>query len=1210
MKPAIALLLLLVIGNTVADSATITWTNTSGGNWSVATNWSPNQVPGISDTALITNSGTYTVTNTTVVGVSNVFLGSSSGTQTLTLSSGSLTATNISTQTTNGAISLAGGTIANATINLTNGTSLIVQSGTFNGVTLGGTLDVGASINAADLTVTNGLVLNGTALVGNPTNINAGYITFGGSQTLGGSGTVVFGENATTYNALRLADGGTTLTIGPGMTVEGQNGTIGYNNEWGGPQNVSVVNQGVISADVSGGTISIEAQPFINEALAQGTNGGSLTINVLQNNPGATLIMNGAGILSLSGAWTNAGAINATNVTVDLGGSFTLAALGAFTRSGGTVNLTGVLTNTSTTLALNAASGSWVLDGGTVLGGTITTAGGATLVVNGTGTFNGVTMDGTLDVGSSVNAADLTVTNGLVLNGTALVGNPTNINAGYITFGGSQTLGGSGTVVFGENATTYNALRLADGGTTLTIGPGITVEGQNGTIGYSNAWGGPQNVSVVNQGVISADVSGGTISIEAQPFINEALAQGTNGGSLTINVLQNDPSATLIMNGAGTLSLSGAWTNAGAINATNVTVDLGGSFTLAALGAFTRSGGTVNLTGVLTNTSTTLALNAASGSWVLDGGTVLGGTITTAGGATLVVNGTGTFNGVTMDGTLDVGSSVNAADLTVTNGLVLNGTALVGNPTNINAGYITFGGSQTLGGSGTVVFGENATTYNALRLADGGTTLTIGPGITVEGQNGTIGYSSAWGGPQNVSVVNQGVISADVSGGTISIEAQPFINEALAQGTNGGSLTINVLQNDPSATLIMNGAGTLSLSGAWTNAGAINATNVTVDLGGSFTLAALGAFTRSGGTVNLTGVLTNTSTTLALNAASGSWVLDGGTVLGGTITTAGGATLVVNGTGTFNGVTMDGTLDVGSSVNAADLTVTNGLVLNGTALVGNPTNVNAGYITFAGSQTLGGTGTVVFGDNPTYNAVRLADAATTLTIGLGMTVEGQNGTIGYSSPWGGPQNVSVVNQGVISADVSGGTILMDAEPFDNNGTLAATLGTAALDGSFNLASGTLEFGLSNTNTFGKIQISGSAALAGTVAATLLNGFMPAVSNSFPVLTYGSFTGAFTNTELPSGFVWQTNYGPTTFTLTVSGISPVLKPIVNPSGQFLLQFTSSTNAEYTVLASTNLAVPLSNWVTLGNASVLSNTLYQFIDTNSTNFPARFYILSSP
>ena len=364
--------------------------------------------------------------------------------------------------------------------------------------------------------------------------------------------------------------------------------------------------------------------------------------------------------------------------------------------------------------------------------------------------------------------------------------------------------------------------------------------------------------------------------------------------------------------------------------------------------------------------------------------------------------------------------------------------------------------------------------------------------------------------------------------------------------------------------------------------------------------------TLSSGSLNATNISTQTT--------NGAITLAGGTIANATINLTNGTSLIAQ-SGTFNGVTMSGTLDVGNSVNAADLTVTNGLVLNGTALVGNPTNVSyAGYISFVGSQTLGGTGTVVFGDNATYNALRLADGGTTLTIGSGITVEGQNGTIGYSSAWGGPQNVSVVNQGVISADVSGGTISIEAEPFDNNGTLAATLGTAALDGSFNLASGTLAFGLSNTNTFGKIQISGSAALAGTVAATLLNGFMPAVSNSFPVLTYGSFTGAFTNAELPSGFVWQTNYGPTTFTLTVtltaSGISTVLKPILNPSGQFLLQFIGSTNAEYTVLASTNLAVPLSNWVTLGNAAVLSNTLFQFVDTNSTNFPARFYMLRSP
>src|ERR1039457_2492438 len=54
--------LALLAGGNPAHSATITWINTSGGNWSVAANWNPNQVPTNTDTALITTPGTYTVT--------------------------------------------------------------------------------------------------------------------------------------------------------------------------------------------------------------------------------------------------------------------------------------------------------------------------------------------------------------------------------------------------------------------------------------------------------------------------------------------------------------------------------------------------------------------------------------------------------------------------------------------------------------------------------------------------------------------------------------------------------------------------------------------------------------------------------------------------------------------------------------------------------------------------------------------------------------------------------------------------------------------------------------------------------------------------------------------------------------------------------------------------------------------------------------------
>ena len=68
--------------------------------------------------------------------------------------------------------------------------------------------------------------------------------------------------------------------------------------------------------------------------------------------------------------------------TLNLGGSFTTAGLNlpAFTRSGGTVNLTGTLNNAAATLTLNAATGSWNLEGGTLSGGTLEQS-GASLVI-------------------------------------------------------------------------------------------------------------------------------------------------------------------------------------------------------------------------------------------------------------------------------------------------------------------------------------------------------------------------------------------------------------------------------------------------------------------------------------------------------------------------------------------------------------------------------------------------------------------------------------------------------------------------------------------------------------------------------------------------------------------------------------------------------------------------------------------------------------
>lgn len=129
------------------------------------------------------------------------------------------------------------------------------------------------------------------------------------------------------------------------------------------------------------------------------------------------------------------------------------------------------------------------------------------------------------------------------------------------------------------------------------------------------------------------------------------------------------------------------------------------------------------------------------------------------------------------------------------------------------------------------------------------------------------------------------------------------------------------------------------------------------------------------------------------------------------------------------------------------------------------------------------------------------------------------------------------------------------------------------------------------------------------------GYMPSAGNTFALVEYGSESGVFFPLILPSSVSWQTTYTSTALNLTVLGTTPVLAPLFitnsvpgQPS-QFVLQFTGSTNGTYNIFATTNVDLPLSNWLNLGSPSPLSNGLFEFIDPNSANVPSRFYILKS-
>ena len=260
------------------------------------------------------------------------------------------------------------------------------------------------------------------------------------------------------------------------------------------------------------------------------------------------------------------------------------------------------------------------------------------------------------------------------------------------------------------------------------------------------------------------------------------------------------------------------------------------------------------------------------------------------------------------------------------------------------------------------------------------------------------------------TLVNTGTIEANTSGGIIQIESGlPFTNEGTIAAAGG--------------TIEIESGGNTTV---WSNTGSVSvASGSTLDLDGSFTQA--GTFSNTGGTVNLMGTIASGG--LSLNSATGSWILAGGTIDGGTITTSNGTELIgSSSTNTLNGVTLNGTLDL-TQVLDASATIEGGMTLNGTINVGSTSGTTYGKLNFSGaSQTISGTGTIDFGNGGGFNGMNIAN-----TVTLGVVVEGIQVTIQEIG-----SGSTFINTGTIEANANG-TIEVGDVPFTNDAPTRPTL---------------------------------------------------------------------------------------------------------------------------------------------------------------------------
>jgi len=615
------------------------------------------------------------------------------------------------------------------------------------------------------------------------------------------------------------------------------------------------------------------------------------------------------------------------------------------------------------------------------------------------------------------------------------------------------------------------------------------------------------------------------------------------------------------------------------------------------------------LSGGILNVAETVQLN---NSFAVSGGTLVNARIVSGAVAqTFTTSGSATFDGVKLGVDLTV---ANNATLQVKNGLTLNNAKVrlagVGNATTLDF-YL---GAQTLGGTGEVIFDGNGNNYlyaQGDNTQSGAATLTIGAGITVRGPRGGLiqGYYSY------DRIINQGAINADSAGygitltrvtnegtitagpGNISMTGESFTNAATRTITvTGATLTSsNTTSFTNQGTLSILNTGKLSLLGLWTNPGTITANtstltlgsgtttwnntgtlaanNSTVNFGGLFTVANVGTFNRTGGAVNVTGILNNTGTTLTLNGTTGSWnVGSGGTIRRGTISATGGASLTVpvSNSATLEGVTLAAGLTV---ANNATLLVRNGLTLNNAKLTIEGTGNSTSVIFSLGAQTLGGTGEVIFGGNGNnYLYAQGNNTSTgpaTLTIGSTISIRGPRGGViqGYYA------NDRVINQGAIIADATGHTITVSQ--ITNQGTLYASGGALnvsalatnagvlragigrviSIVGNFtNGVTGTvhIDFSGSGASEFGRLSVSGATTLAGTLNLNLINGYSPAQGDSFGVISFGSRSGQFTTINgavIGDGNQFAPAYSATGLTLNVvaAAAAPANLAIVDRDG---------------------------------------------------------------
>ena len=974
--------------------ASYTWNGSANdGNYSNPANWTPNGVPGASDTVTISTTaatainasnaaaGALTTNSHVTLNVAdNTSFTFGSGTGTSTFSNGGTLALNSSNDSTNlivadSKLTLSGtGTIllgnnannriygASATDTLSNSTNLIEGAGQLGAGQL--TFVNGAS-GTVDANQSNALVLN----TGTITVSNAGLLEATAGATLD------IQSSVTDTSTGKITAAGGTVELQSGAVVQG--GTL--STSAGGAIAIAYNQSATLSGLANKGSVQVNDYGTLS-LLGTIANTGSIA---LQSTNDATYLIAAGSSVSLTGTGTVLLGDNANNYLTGAAAADTL------NNVNDTISGAGHLGNGALTL-INGAAG--VIDatysdnalilntGGTLTNsGLIESTGGATLVVQNTvinDSTGGTVLAG---AGSVVNLESGTTVAGGIVNTSSTGQVVVAYNNAATLDGSAHTLSSLGTVAVQDYGTLSLLGTIANSGA-ITLGS--TNDSTYLLVGPGGAT--PGTVTLTGSGVV-------TLGDNANNYINGAIAGDTlidlnntiSGAGQLGNgqlVLTNDATIDATGSNALVLHTGNTVTNNGLIEATGT----GGL--LLQNDTFSNAGGTVLAAG-----STVSLQNGAS----ITGGLVESNA---AGVVQVTYNESGTLSGLAS--ALTVQGQVEATDygsLSVAGAIVNTGTISLLS-TNDSTELVIASPTVTLSGAGSVVLDDNANNYifgaaAADTLNNVNNTIS-GAGHLGDGQltlvNGTAGIIDATGGNALVlatgnTVTNNGLIEATGTGGLL-IQGDTVSNAAgtvLAAGStvslqNSASIAGGVVKSTGSGVVQVayNESGTLSgLAGALTIQGQVQAT----DYG---SLSVMGSIVNTG-TISL--LSTNDSTELVI--ASPTVTLSG----------AGSVVLSDNANNYIFGLAAGDTLDnVNNTISGAghlgagQLTLVNGTsgiidATGGNALLLSTGNAvtNTGLIEATGSG-----GLIVQGDTLSNTAGTVLAAGSTVSLQNGASIAG------------------------------------------------------------------------------------------------------------------------------------------------------------------------------------------------------------------------------